>query len=72
MGLHNLGEGLAIGASYAHGEWMLSALLVMGFALHNGMEGFGIVGASGQAPLSMKDIGLLGFIAGAPTCLARF
>jgi ZIP family zinc transporter len=69
MGLHNLGEGLAIGASYTHGEWVLGALLVMGFALHNGTEGFGIVGAAGQTPLSMKDIALLGLIAGAPTCL---
>lgn len=69
MGLHNLGEGLAIGASYAHGEWVLSALLVMGFALHNGTEGFGIVGAAGQHQLSGKDIAALGVIAGAPTCL---
>ena len=38
MGLHNLGEGLAIGASYADGEWVLSALLVAGFALHNGTK----------------------------------
>jgi ZIP family zinc transporter len=48
MGLHNLGEGLAIGASYASGEYTLSALLVAGFGLHNGTEGFGIVGASGK------------------------
>ncbi|MGB4888192.1 MAG: zinc transporter ZupT, partial [Nitrospira sp.] len=33
MGLHNLGEGLAIGASYASGEYTLSALLVAGFGL---------------------------------------
>lgn len=36
MGLHNLGEGLAIGASYASGEYTLSLLLVAGFGLHNG------------------------------------
>ena len=48
MGLHNLGEGLAIGASYAGGEYTLSALLVAGFGLHNGTEGFGIVGAAGK------------------------
>src|SRR5881409_3715670 len=40
MGLHNLGEGLAIGASYANGAWVLSWVLVSGFALHNTTEGF--------------------------------
>lgn len=69
MGFHNLGEGLAIGASYANGEWVLSALLVAGFALHNGTEGFGIVGAAGKAPMTGKDIFVLGLLAGAPTCL---
>ena len=49
MGFHNLGEGLAIGASYAGGEWALSLLLVTGFGLHNGTEGFGIVGAAGRS-----------------------
>jgi ZIP family zinc transporter len=69
MGFHNLGEGLAIGASYASGEWALSVLLVVGFALHNGTEGFGIVGATGKTPLTTTDMLLLGFVAGAPTCL---
>jgi ZIP family zinc transporter len=69
MGLHNLGEGLAIGASYANGEWVLSSLLVAGFALHNGTEGFGIVGAAGQSAIRLRDVLLLGILAGAPTCL---
>ena len=69
MGLHNLGEGLAIGASYAGGEWALSMLLMAGFGLHNGTEGFGIVGAAGKASMSWRDVLLLGFIAGGPTCL---
>jgi ZIP family zinc transporter len=69
MGFHNLGEGLAIGASYASGEWELSMLLVIGFALHNGTEGFGIVGASGKTPVTATDILLFGLVAGAPTCL---
>lgn len=72
MGLHNLGEGLAIGASYASGEWALSMLLVAGFGLHNGTEGFGIVGASGKTPMSGRDVFLLGVIAGAPTCIGTF
>lgn len=69
MGLHNLGEGLAIGASYAQGQWALSGLLVGGFALHNGTEGFGIMGPVGRTPLSLKDIVLLGLLTGGPTCL---
>lgn len=69
MGLHNLGEGLAIGASYANGEWALNGLLVGGFALHNGTEGFGIMGPVGRTPLSLKDTVLLGLLAGGPTCL---
>jgi zinc transporter, ZIP family len=68
MGLHNLGEGLAIGASYAHGEWVLSGVLVGGFALHNATEGFAIVSSTGKAPLAAKDIFLMGLIAGLPTC----
>ena len=67
MGLHNLGEGLAIGASYAGGDWALSILLVAGFGLHNGTEGFGIVGAAGKTPISWRNMFLLGLIAGAPT-----
>lgn len=69
MGFHNLGEGLAIGASYANGEWGLSMLLVTGFALHNGTEGFGIVGAAGKTPVQWTDVFLLGLIAGGPTCI---
>ena len=69
MGFHNLGEGLAIGASYANGEWALSMLLVAGFALHNGTEGFGIVGAAGKTPVQWMDVFLLGLLAGGPTCV---
>jgi ZIP family zinc transporter len=68
MGLHNLGEGLAIGASYANGEWVLSWLLVTGFALHNGTEGFGIVGGAGQNAITTRDVLLLGLLGVAPTC----
>ena len=49
IGLHNFGEGLAIGGSAATGEIGLAMVLVIGFALHNGTEGFGIV-----APLAAE------------------
>jgi ZIP family zinc transporter len=69
LGLHNLGEGLAIGASYAQGAWTLSGLLVGGFALHNGTEGFAIVASAGKSRLPFKEAALMGLVAGAPTCL---
>ena len=43
IGLHNLGEGLAIGSAYAVGSLALGAALVVGFALHNTTEGLAIV-----------------------------
>jgi ZIP family zinc transporter len=42
IGLHNLGEGLAIGAAFALGEVALGTFLVIGFTLHNITEGVGI------------------------------
>ena len=42
IGLHNLGEGLAIGAAFAIGEAALGSFLVIGFTLHNVTEGIGI------------------------------
>jgi len=69
IGLHNFGEGLAIGGSAATGEIELATVLVIGFALHNGTEGFGIV-----APLAAEDdrpswgfLLLMGLIGGGPT-----
>ncbi len=69
MGLHNLGEGLAIGAAYMQGQWVLGGMLVLGFALHNGTEGFAIIGSAGKNKPSLKDILLMGLLAGLPTCL---
>ena len=69
IGLHNFGEGLAIGGSAARGEIGLATLLVIGFALHNATEGFGIV-----APLAAESdrpswgfLLLMGLIGGGPT-----
>jgi len=69
LGLHNLGEGLAIGASYSQGAWALSGMLVGGFALHNGTEGFSIIASAGKERLPLKEVVLMGLVAGAPTCL---
>ena len=43
IGLHNLGEGLAIGSAFATGAAALGTFLVLGFTLHNITEGIGIV-----------------------------
>jgi zinc transporter, ZIP family len=66
IGLHNLGEGLAIGVSYSTGALALGALLIIGFALHNTTEGLAIVApvAAERPPLSR--LAGLGLIAGAP------
>jgi ZIP family zinc transporter len=71
IGLHNFGEGLAIGNSAASGALSLAVLLVIGFGLHNATEGFGIVAplaAAGAHP-SWRYLGLLGLIGGGPTLL---
>src|SRR6266536_741428 len=71
IGLHNFGEGLAIGQSAAANELSLALVLIIGFGLHNATEGFGIVGPmSGEAELpSWGFLGLLGLIGGGPTFL---
>jgi ZIP family zinc transporter len=71
IGLHNFGEGLAIGQAGAAGEISLALALIIGFGLHNATEGFGIVGPmSGEAERpSWTFLGLLGLIGGGPTFL---
>jgi zinc transporter, ZIP family len=71
IGLHNFGEGLAIGASAAAGAIGLATVLVIGFALHNATEGFGIVAplaAEGDRP-SWRFLLLMGLIGGGPTII---
>jgi zinc transporter ZupT len=67
IGLHNLGEGLAIGTSYATGEIALGTFLVVGFLLHNTTEGLGIVTPlAGERP-RLPTLVILGAVAGLPT-----
>ena len=67
IGVHNLAEGLAIGVSASSGEIGLATVLIIGFALHNATEGFGIVGPLGDVTPSWRWLGLAGLIGGAPT-----
>ncbi|HLM08467.1 MAG TPA: hypothetical protein VK307_02070 [Thermoleophilaceae bacterium] len=73
IGLHNLGEGLAIGSAYAIGSLALGASLVVGFALHNTTEGLAIVAPvarAGRARLT-RLLGL-GVLAGAPAIVGAW
>ena len=72
IGLHNLGEGLAIGAAFALGEAALGTFLILGFTLHNITEGVGIA-----APIVRKNPGLNHFaylllLAGGPAILGTW
>lgn len=67
IGLHNLGEGLAVGAAYRLGEIALGAFLVIGFAIHNVTEGVGIVSVLGDRKTALGRLVGLGLLAGVPT-----
>ena len=69
IGLHNFAEGLAIGVSAQAGEIGLATVLIVGFALHNATEGFGIVGPLGDVRPSWRWLALAGLIGGGPTFL---
>jgi ZIP family zinc transporter len=69
IGVHNFAEGLAIGVSASTGEISLATVLIVGFALHNATEGFGIVGPLGDLRPSWRWLGLAGLVAGGPTFL---
>ena len=69
IGLHNLGEGLAIGSAYAVGSLALGASLIVGFAIHNTTEGLAIVTPLARERPGMGRLAVLGLIAGAPAVL---
>jgi zinc transporter ZupT len=69
IGLHNFGEGLAIGSAFALGEASLGTLLIVGFTLHNTTEGLAIVAPLARERRSVPALDLLklGIIGGVPT-----
>lgn len=73
IGLHNLGEGLAIGAAFATGAAALGSFLVIGFTLHNITEGIGIAAplVRGETPRIWTFAGLA-VLAGAPAMLGTW
>ena len=72
IGLHNLGEGLAIGAAFAAGAAGLGAFLVMGFTLHNITEGIGIAAPLLKTKPSLTQFALLALIAGGPAVIGMW
>ncbi len=72
IGIHNLGEGLAIGASYASGAIALGTTLVLGFLIHNTTEGLGIVAPLAEDRASPRQLALLGAVAGVPTIIGAW
>jgi zinc transporter ZupT len=72
IGLHNLSEGLAIGAAYTLGNVALGSMLVIGFTLHNTTEGLAIVAPVARSVVRLRDLVLLGAIGGLPTILGAW
>lgn len=73
IGVHNLGEGLAIGSSFALGELALGTFLIVGFMVHNVTEGLGIVAPVAEGERAgIARLGLLALIAGAPAILGAW
>lgn len=72
IGLHNLGEGLAIGASFALGELQLGAFLIVGFMIHNVTEGLGIATPLAKTRVTIIALAGLAVVAGAPTVLGAW
>ena len=72
IGLHNLGEGLAIGASFALGELQLGAFLIIGFMIHNVTEGLGIATPVAKTRVTVLALAGLAFLAGAPAVLGAW
>jgi zinc transporter, ZIP family len=74
IGVHNLGEGLAIGSSFAFSELQLGTFLIVGFMIHNVTEGLGIAApvAEGRSRPGLRRLALLALVAGAPAILGAW
>jgi len=72
IGLHNLGEGLAIGAAYNVGEIALGAFLVVGFIIQNITEGLGIIAPVLRDRPGIRSLALMGLVGGGPAILGSW
>jgi zinc transporter, ZIP family len=72
IGLHNLGEGLAIGAAYSIGAAALGTFLVIGFIIQNITEGLGIIAPVLRDRPSWSSLVYMGLIGGAPAVIGAW
>jgi zinc transporter, ZIP family len=72
IGLHNLGEGLAIGAAYSVGAAALGTFLVVGFILQNITEGLGIIAPVLKDRPTFANLALMGLIGGVPAIIGAW
>jgi zinc transporter ZupT len=73
IGLHNMGEGLAIGTSFALGELALGTFFIVGFMIHNVTEGLGIAAPLSEGrSVSWQRLAVLVLVAGAPAILGAW
>jgi len=72
IGVHNLGEGLAIGASFAVGELQVGTFLIVGFMIHNVTEGLGIATPMAKTRATVVVLAVLALVAGAPTIVGAW
>jgi len=72
IGIHNLGEGLAIGAAYNVGEIALGAFLVVGFIIQNITEGLGIIAPVLRDRPGISSLIWMGLLGGAPAILGAW
>ena len=74
IGVHNFGEGLAIGTSFAFGQLTLGSFLIVGFMIHNVTEGLGIAAPAAEDSVSPSyaRLGALALIAGGPAILGAW
>jgi len=72
IGLHNLGEGLAIGAAYSVGAAALGTFLVIGFIIQNITEGLGIIAPVLRDRPSLRNLALMGIIGGVPAIIGAW
>ena len=74
IGVHNFGEGLAIGTSFAFGQLTLGSFLIVGFMIHNVTEGLGIAAPAADEGARLSWLQLVGLtlVAGAPAILGAW
>ena len=73
IGLHNMGEGLAIGSSFALGELALGTFFVVGFMIHNVTEGLGIATPLAERrTVAPYRLAALAVVAGGPAILGAW